>query len=631
MYIVNASPLNLDSQQPFVVTSSDSTQIVEARSYTFNQTTVSTTWLIKHNLNALHPSVQCLNSVGDVTYPETVLITDASDVTVAFVPAQTGSCTVLSAGYLNLALNAPSNTIIGNPSGPQRINGPLAISGGISGSANGPAGTVTNLTGSGTGTGNYNHSGTETYAGAIDSCVVDNVFFVKTGCYATPTAALAACSAAGITGCTIDMSKDPGVLAIGSFDPGNVSVTLLLGPYTYTVHTITLRSGFSLVGSGKGPYSTILNADGTTADVFALGGTGPSGGVQISGFRLFCGSGNRSQIGFHIVAQTNGGGLWLSAFKNIEVTGCAGGDFLFDGNAGGSPGGINQFLYFEQIDAFRATNGLPAFRATGANGQFSFNDVEFDGPGDVAGDTSGKINFQIDDGTVTWEGGPYTFLIQNGTFQGAQGANGAGIKLMGVQNFTCLTCHFENDNGGVWAIRGNNFGNWGNTIQNSVFWNGTGIDSGNGFILKTDANSAIAFDDNDVYGTTDAYFSGVTTYVSSKGNVNNANGTMNLAPGNNRPVGGFDSDGPSLKHIRVSTGSITGGARANVAITWTTAFPDGNYSVVCNVVDAGNALTSAGFLLERQNINQTATGTSVTVLNNGSTGSGVVDCIAIHD
>ena len=422
--------------------------------------------------------------------------------------------------------------------------------------------------------------------------------------------------------------------AIGSFDPGaNYPVTLLLGPFTYSVHQITLRSGLNIYGAGIMTNQTILQSDNTTVDMFVLGGTTAIAGVQFNGFRVYCGSGNSSQIAFHIVAQTNGGGLEYSSFNNLDVgftsaLSCGGGSFLFDGNAAGSPPGINQFLQFNVVQAFRTTGGSPAFKATGLNGQFNFNMVQFDSQ---TPDTAGGINFQIDDGTQTFSA-PYTFSVTNGTFQQAQGNNGAAIRLKGVSGFNCFTCHFENDNGAVWATIGTTYGSWGVNIDGGQLRDNTGIDSSNGFILKTDANSSIKFTHNTVYGTPDTMFAGTTTYVSSTPNINDSSGAPQPAPANNRPVVGFDSDSPALKHVRVTTGAIGGGTRINTTVTWTTPFADANYSVVCNVLDTTTASTSAGLVLERMNATQTAANAHFTTFNpTGGTITGTLECIAIHD
>lgn len=99
-----------------------------------------------------------------------------------------------------------------------------------------------------------------------------------------------------------------------------------------------------------------------------------------------------------------------------------------------------------------------------------------------------------------------------------------------------------------------------------------------------------------------------------------------------RNIVGYDPDSFSLKHKRVSTGSVGGGTRANVAVNWTTSFADNNYTVTCSVIDSTTGTTSPGLVLERENIVQTAAGTAVTVNNpTGGAITGQVNCIAIHD
>lgn len=125
------------------------------------------------------------------------------------------------------------------------------------------------------------------------------------------------------TGCFIDMTGNPTALTLGSFDPGATPVTLLLGPYTYSVHNIKLESYFNIVGTGPGliPNGTVLQSDSTTVDVFDIGtGNGPGAdNVAVSGIRVLCGAGNTNQIAFNMVAAANGGGIGYSSFKNIAV------------------------------------------------------------------------------------------------------------------------------------------------------------------------------------------------------------------------------------------------------------------------------------------------------------------------
>lgn len=92
---------------------------------------------------------------------------------------------------------------------------------------------------------------------------------------------------------------------------------------------------------------------------------------------------------------------------------------------------------------------------------------------------------------------------------------------------------------------------------------------------------------------------------------------------------GYPVDGGGLKHKRVSTGSINGAATALVTITWTTAFPDANYTVQSSVVDSTNSSLSLS-IVHIETI--TASAVTVRVINNAVGAlTGIVHAIAIHD
>ena len=92
---------------------------------------------------------------------------------------------------------------------------------------------------------------------------------------------------------------------------------------------------------------------------------------------------------------------------------------------------------------------------------------------------------------------------------------------------------------------------------------------------------------------------------------------------------GVAADGGGFKHAAVSTGSVGAGARADVVITWATAFVDTNYTPIVSMVETSAAGT--GIIIERIRV-RTASAITVQVLNE-SAGSltGGVQAIAVHD
>jgi hypothetical protein len=92
---------------------------------------------------------------------------------------------------------------------------------------------------------------------------------------------------------------------------------------------------------------------------------------------------------------------------------------------------------------------------------------------------------------------------------------------------------------------------------------------------------------------------------------------------------GIDNNGSGLKHARVTTGSVSGGAEGLVTITWGTAFADANYTAVPSVFET---TASASSMTVVHIESQTASAISVRVKNNAAGSlTGIVQVIAIHD
>lgn len=87
--------------------------------------------------------------------------------------------------------------------------------------------------------------------------------------------------------------------------------------------------------------------------------------------------------------------------------------------------------------------------------------------------------------------------------------------------------------------------------------------------------------------------------------------------------------GSGMKHQRVTTGSIAGGANALVTLTWTSAFADANYTAVAEVLDATAAVAS----LQVIHIEAIAAASVKVRINNTAAGAltGTLQVIAMHD
>jgi hypothetical protein len=121
-------------------------------------------------------------------------------------------------------------------------------------------------------------------------------------------AAVNACPAGG---CII-YAVSPNVnLNLGSFDPGSKAITIYLGPLTFTVNQITLRSGLKIIGMG-GTETTLQSVNGNNP-VFVLpqANYAPAANVSLSGFQLIGSAGNTSEDAFFLdTSSTANSGLW---------------------------------------------------------------------------------------------------------------------------------------------------------------------------------------------------------------------------------------------------------------------------------------------------------------------------------
>jgi hypothetical protein len=477
-----------------------------------------------------------------------------------------------------------------------------------------------------------------TGANAISAYNFNNLVFVDGVKYPTLSGAAADPACSSSNGCTIDMrgNSSTAALALGSFDPGAKTISVLLGPYTYTASQISLQSGLHISGtnSGVGPggqAATTIQSGSPDIPIFVLAGTAPVLGISLEHMRLYCSAGNKAQIGMQIVAQSSSG-LWYSQMNDILIGGdgkheCAGGGIVLDGNLGGYYYGVNQFIHFSDIYVFRARGGGPALKISGMAAQLQFDHCQFDGPDPHDSD---MVNVLINDGTETIIP-PNTIVFNDTTFQHAWGPRGVAVQIHGCANCVIDTGHFEDDNGGVELAMGTHYGNFGDVVRNSLFTTNTGQNHGHGFITRTDVNSELAFDNNNVYGTPDTMHAGNTTYLSHQGTMNGFAGRPYPSPYSSfRAIVGYDSDGPAFKHLRIATGELPPG-RSNVSVKWTTPFADSNYSVNCIAVDSQNASTSGGLTVERVNAPPTSAGITVTINNQGKTASGSIDCQAWHD
>jgi hypothetical protein len=374
---------------------------------------------------------------------------------------------------------------------------------------------------------------------AVSAYNVNGRVFVDGVKYTTLNAALADPSCA--KGCTIDMSGDlsPGALELGSVDWGARPITLLLGPHTFTTSHIVLHSDSHIIGAGEGSSlspalsATIIQCTSKTEDCITISQTDqPVQHVLLEGFRLYAPVGNTSK-GFYASAQPELG-LWTSTFRNICVGACGpkleafhGGNLVFE--ALNKPNlGVNQFLDFYNVQAFRSSAAGHDLDLRGNAGQMLFNQCEFDGAADF-GDRK-KSALHDDGGVNIWIGDyvhglalmPNTIKFVLLTCQRSDTC----VSLNGSWDIDFDLVHMETSNIGFEWNQGATNGNVNTTIEKSYIAT-SGNDGGSGVIFanKTGSgNYSITLLANYIESTPDTLFTG---------DKNNLNGMFNYGLGGN--------------------------------------------------------------------------------------------------
>ena len=180
------------------------------------------------------------------------------------------------------------------------------------------------------------------------------------------SAAITACPA---NGCIIYAISPNVNLSLGIIDPGYKSITIYLGPYTYTVNQIMLRKGLKIIGmgasggvNGSSTCSKAAPCNGTALQsvngngpVFVIPQTNndPATDIELSGFRLYGSVGNTSEDGFFLdTSSTVNTGLWNSVLNDISVSGFSGVGIHVKGRVD-TFSSASQWLLFNNVVVFR--------------------------------------------------------------------------------------------------------------------------------------------------------------------------------------------------------------------------------------------------------------------------------------
>lgn len=307
----------------------------------------------------------------------------------------------------------------------------------------------------------------------------------------------AAINACPTNGCVIYAVSPSVNLNLGTIDPGSKVVTIYLGPFTYTVSQITLRSGMKIIGMGG--TETILQSVNGNNPVFVLPQADYSRAVNVllSGFHLMGSAGNTSEDGFFLDTSSHfSSGLWYSTFNDIYMDNFAGIALHIRGPSN-SFAALTQWVLFNNIVVFRNRGGGNALRLEGGVFELRFVNCEFDGQG-------------IGDGTNVYLGGlgagvggyPWSIVFEGLVSQQA----GLAVQIEGGLNLTFRGSHHETLWDGYQVNYTHNIPTWGLAIQDCSFAGSVGNNSGSGYILNVNTTlaSQVNFTHNQILGNPDS-------------------------------------------------------------------------------------------------------------------------------
>lgn len=349
-------------------------------------------------------------------------------------------------------------------------------------------------------------------------------------------------------------------LTLGSIDVGGKSVTIMLGPYTYTAVQITLRPNLKIIGCGTGQGigtnpPTIIQAVGSNATApFVLAQT-PNIGVQgvfMGGFRVQATVGNTTQRCFDVIAA-GGSGLWQSKFDDLYITGFMGIHLNLDGQTLVNGGGINQFCIFERVIGIRPANGAYGLQIIGWNNSLKFPSCEFDG---LFNTNDGATNIWIGQGANAVVFPPYDIKFDLLTCQYA----GVGVQIAGANGVSFDHFHGEQLSGVLLVGSGANFGSLNISMHDSDCVNGCGVNAGNGYIVNntaSTANASIAVNTTHSLSVPDAFFKGNKGSITGMCNLQGPEGAyVYLPPQFGSPDGfGAGSSGTAVTTTTKGAGS----------------------------------------------------------------------------
>jgi len=320
--------------------------------------------------------------------------------------------------------------------------------------------------------------------------------------------AVAACPTSG---CMIYALSPKANINLGTIDPGTKSITLFLGPYTYTVNHIMLRSGLKIIGAGSSPNGTILQSVNGNDPVFTLpqANYGMAHGVLLSNFRLIGSSGNTREDAFLLdTSSLFASGLWYSTLSDIYISNFAGSGIHIKGPP--NFGAVTQWVTFNTVTVYRPQGGSNGIRIEGGAYELYFHNCEVEGyapNGQAQPDSGANVYLGGVPGDAGGENGyPLDISFQGLVSQGAATA----VQLDGAVGISFHHSHHEILLGGYLITGNTGVGTWGVTISDSTFMGNVGLNGGAGYLLKIDTTfvKGIRFTHN-IFSSPDAVVAGI--------------------------------------------------------------------------------------------------------------------------
>ncbi|SRR6266478_1947516 len=297
-----------------------------------------------------------------------------------------------------------------------------------------------------------------------------------------------------LAGGTIDARTMPpgSSFDLGTFDPGNKTVTLLLGPWNYTFNQIILRSGLHIIGSGSNV--TFLLSTNTTVGSPAIVqlSTADTTDILLSDFFVFA-TGTANQDGIQVAPN---GALNKSAgfhtYKRIVLDEFTGIGINLDASLGTNFGeGAIHDILIDTVDVGQF-GGSFAFQAKGAvEPSVRITNSEFS-------ETSGSTETAINLISVSATSFPRNILFDNNFISGTFGQI---AQINGAQNIT-FSSNFLGKPGGGGTTNGFNFAVGTGTMHSigAVLEHNFFHGNMTNLAVTTDASATLSFMNNTILG-----------------------------------------------------------------------------------------------------------------------------------